>query len=90
MIRKPKPVEAKPVLPKIEATKPKATIDPSSILLLAMQNQSEAIAAAIQSAAAELAKVVAQNKPADGYLFEITRDHRGITGMVAKRGRNAQ
>ena len=89
MIRKPKQVETKPTPPKVEP--PKAALDTGAMLLLAMQNQSEAIAAAIQSAAAELAKVVAQNKPADGYLFEIKRDHKDrITGMVAKRGRNAQ
>ena len=37
-----------------------------------------------------LAQVIAKNKPADGYLCTVQRDAQGrISGLVAKRGRNA-
>lgn len=88
MLRIPKkaaePVKQEPV--KLQAQV--AAVDDS--IVKAMAEQSQALNNTVAEAAAMLAHVIAKNKPADGYLFTVQRDAQGrISGLVAKRGRNA-
>jgi hypothetical protein len=87
MIRKPKKVIE--LAPKQEPVKQQASAVDDSVLK-AMAEQSQALNNTVAEAAAMLAQVIAKNKPADGYLFTVQRDDKGrVSGLVAKRGRNA-
>ncbi len=78
------PEKPVPVTPQAQV----ASVDDS--VIRAMAEQSQALNNTVAAAAAMLANVIAKNKPADGYLFTVQRDAQGrISGLVAKRGRNA-
>lgn len=86
MIRKPKKAVEPAAIQQPE--KQQAPADDSAFK--AMIEQSRALSDTVAQAAEMLAQVIAKNKPADGYLFTIQRDDKGrISGLVARRGRNA-